>query len=199
MKTNIREIYRYLFNIGTKYKNVSLIIQRKAKILFGLAVYNLIIATLLAFIMVVTKAYLVSIISIIVIFLCLFTCHLIRLGHFGFASNFYLTFLFIAFFSAIKFDAYINDYETYVFALLGLTLLILASLIGYRIWQMVVVTLFDTIGIFALLHIRYLSGFRLYCDYSSCSKSGNQYNFYIPGQWSGHYAGFSSKQFVGGC
>ncbi|MCK5196870.1 MAG: hypothetical protein KAR21_00880, partial [Spirochaetales bacterium] len=121
------------------YKDETLNIQKKTAILFKVALFIFIITILFAILMALTGAVVVSLIAGGVLLFCGAVLYLLQNGHYKLAANIFLTMLFCAFFSAIKFDQYINDYETYVFATLGLILMLLTSLVGYADIQMIIV------------------------------------------------------------
>ncbi|MCK5672874.1 MAG: adenylate/guanylate cyclase domain-containing protein [Spirochaetales bacterium] len=132
------------------YKNETLNIQKKASILLNVTFFIFIITTIFVILMFVTGAIVVSIIAGGVLVFCVVVFSLIMKGKYKLAANIFLAMLFISFFSAIKFDQYINDYETYVFATLGLVLMLLSSLVGYADFQMILVTIMNTLAILAL-------------------------------------------------
>ncbi len=132
------------------YKNETLNIQKKAAILLNVTFFIFFITTIFAILMFMTGAIVVSIIAVGVLVFCVAVFSLIMKGRYKLAANIFLTMLFISFFSSIKFDQYINDYETYVFATLGLVLMLLSSLVGYSDLQMIIVTIMNTLAILAL-------------------------------------------------
>ena len=132
------------------YKDESLNIQKKAVILFKVTLFIFIITVVFVILMALTGAVIVSLIAGGVLLFCGAVLFIIQKGHYKLAANIFLTMLFCAFFSAIKFDQYINDYEPYVFATLGLVLMLLTSLVGYADIQMIIVTIMNTLAIFAL-------------------------------------------------
>lgn len=132
------------------YHNKNLNIQKKAAILLNVTLFIIVITAVFTIVMALTGAIVVSFIAGGVLIFCSAVFLLIIKGKYMLAVNIFLTMLFCAFFSAIKFDEYINAYETYVFATLGLVLMLLTSLVGYSDIQLVIVTIMNILAILAL-------------------------------------------------
>ncbi len=133
----------------------SLEIQKKARILLTT---NMILGGLMLFlglVMLATGAVIVGATLTIVTTMCLATMFLIRSGRYRWAVNFFLAVGFSAVFFAIKFDQYVDIYETYVMGTLGTFLLIATSLIGYDRRQPLIISglLIASIGVLYLTDI----------------------------------------------
>lgn len=135
------------------YEDESLEIQKKAKILLSVSLGIAAAGLLLGLAMLATGAFAVSLVLIALFVFCGFTAYLIRIRRFRLASYFFLVFLFLVCFAAIKFDEYISIRETYVFGMLGLFVLVSACLVGYQKFQPILVTLLNIIGITLLYAI----------------------------------------------
>lgn len=145
MKSN--RFYNYFLK---SYKNERLEIQRKAKILLNVNLFIGVACIFLAITMLLTNAMVVAALVSILTLFCAITMFLIKFNKFKAASSFFLIFMFLIMFLAIKFDEYVTIRETYVFATLGLFLLVSACLIGYNKIQPLMVTLANIIAITAL-------------------------------------------------
>lgn len=113
------------------YDSQSLELQKKARILLTTTMVLSLLLFALALVMLMTGAFVVSAILIFVIVFCGLTVFMIRWQKYHVAVNIFFYLSWVAVFCAIKFDQYINIYETYVIGTLGSFLVIVVSLIGY--------------------------------------------------------------------
>jgi len=81
---------------------------------------------------------------------CATVLYVLSRGKYEIASSIFLYGFFLVMFAAIKFDAYQNVYETYVFAALGLFFLVLVGLLGARQTHALVSTVAVLAGVYAL-------------------------------------------------
>ncbi len=132
------------------FGDVDLRTQKKAEILLNIDAWTGAIAFLLGIVMLATGALVASAFCFLMVGVSIWIIMLLRKGRLRTASNVYLFTLFAIMWGAIKFDAYVNAYETYVFAALGLVLLIVASLINTGRWQLFAISALDIAGILAL-------------------------------------------------
>ena len=117
---------------SASYSGSSLRIRKKSRILAAIAlVFGLVSVAFIA-IMAATKAITVAAVFAAILVFCLVVLGLIKAGRYNLASSLFLYGLLAAMFVAIKFDAYQNVYETYVFGTLGCFLLIIATLVADR-------------------------------------------------------------------
>jgi methyl-accepting chemotaxis protein len=133
-----------------RYEKESLQVRKKSRILAGLAAGFGGISLALALLMAVTKAMVVAAVFMGIVLFCAAVLGMLRAGRYHLASSAFLYGLFAAMFVAIKFDQYVDVYETYVFGTLGCFLLIVATLIADRPRQAVVIGLLDLAAIEAL-------------------------------------------------
>lgn len=133
-----------------KYQSQSLEYQKKSKILLTTNLIIALFGLILAIVMFLTEAYIVGFILLVLFTFCGITMLLIRAGNYKAASYFFLIYLFLVMFSAIKFDEYVSIYETYVFGTLGLFLLSGSCLIGFSRLQPVIVTVLNVAAIILL-------------------------------------------------
>lgn len=134
----------------TIYNTERLEIQKKARILLITNFFILSFSICLSLIMLLTKAYMVSLIVSVVIVFSLINLFLIKSGKYRIATNIFIYFLFAVMFLAIKFDQYNTSYESYVFATLGLFLTTATCLVGYSKIQPIAITILNISGILAL-------------------------------------------------
>lgn len=114
-----------------RYENQRLEIRKKARILLTTNIVLTALLVLLALVMLATGANFVAVILFGVGTLCAMTMFVIRGGKYRAAVNVFFYLSVISVFCAIKFDQYVNIYETYVIGTLGSFLLIIISLTGY--------------------------------------------------------------------
>lgn len=105
---------------------------------------------LLGIVMIATFAFKVVVFIILMLMFNAAIMLLLRNKKHFLASNLLIFLLYFVTFAAIKFDAYIDVYETYVLATLGLVLLIITSLISFYRWQIVSATILIILGILSL-------------------------------------------------
>ncbi len=128
-------------------------IQKKARILAPTAIVIGLMSLLLSAVMALTGALTVAGILSALVILCLAVLFALSKGRYETASSIFMYFLLAAMFAAIKFDAYRDVYETYVFSSLGLFFMILVALIGARpfhAYLSLAGTLVGTLVIYAL-------------------------------------------------
>ncbi len=132
------------------YDMASLQIRKKSRILAGCALGFGLVSLVFAALMAATKAPVVALVFGCIVAFCAFVLALLHGGRYHLASSLFLYGLFAAMFVAIKFDAYINVYETYVFGTLGCFLLVVATLVADRPGQTAWIALLSIAGIQAL-------------------------------------------------
>lgn len=142
--------FRLLAAIAGTYASAPLYIRRKSRILalacLGFGLVSLACAALMA----ATRAALVAAVLVGLAAFCAAVLGMLRAGKYHAASSAFLYGLFAAMFVAIKFDAYADVYEAYVFGTLGCFLLIVAALIADRPSQAIVIGVLDLAAIEAL-------------------------------------------------
>lgn len=116
----------------TGYDKECLEIRKKAKILLTTNIILTCLLLMLALVMLITGAVFVAFVLFGVGSLCALTMLVIRGGKYRAAVNIFFYLSVISVFFAIKFDQYVNVYETYVIGTLGSFLLIIISLTGYN-------------------------------------------------------------------
>ena len=126
---------------------------KKAKLLAPVLVSITALAVILAALMAVTGALIVAAALTALIVLCVISLVLLARGRYGAASTVFIYSLFAVMFGAIKFDAYQNVYETYVFGTLGGFLLVITGLIAARPFQARIMTLLNLLAIGALYYL----------------------------------------------
>ena len=135
------------------YHESPLEVQKKVSILVVINFLFIILCLMLTIAMALTGAFVVMMMTGILAVCCLFFLFMIKKGKFKISVNLFLAVFFLIIFSAIKFDAYINVYETYVIAALCLFFLIITCLVGYSIFQPVAATLLNCGAIAAIYFI----------------------------------------------
>ncbi len=133
-----------------KYEGEDHQIKRKAQILLLVNIFAMTIVLFQGIVMFFTKAYTVSALCSIMIGVHLLITVLLIYKKVTLASNIFIYLLFTVMFLSIKFDDYVNAYETYVFAALGLVLLIISSLISFGTKQTRMVIFLVLLGTIAL-------------------------------------------------
>jgi methyl-accepting chemotaxis protein len=132
------------------YRDLGLQLKTKSRIL---TIVNLIFCPtclILGLILIATKATISGASLFTLLLGCGGSLALLRHKHYGLASTATLFGLFLVMFAAIKFDAYQNIYECYVFGTLGSFLLIITSLVGDRPGQSALFTALNLAAIFIL-------------------------------------------------
>ncbi len=124
--------------------------KQKVRTLVYINLMTMGIATVLAGIMLLTGAWVVASFCGLELLFGGLIMLLLQNGRHRLASHIYIILLFLVMFAAIKFDAYVSVYETYVLATLGLTLLIITSLVSFSKWQIVAVAVAAAAGILGL-------------------------------------------------
>jgi methyl-accepting chemotaxis protein len=136
--------------LTARYDGQSLQIRKKSRILGALALGFGAISVVFAVLMALTGAGTVSVIFVGIAFFCACVVLLLWRGRYHLASSLFLYGIFAAMFVAIKFDAYVDVYETYVFSTLGCFLLVVTSLVADRPRQALAIMVLSLLGIEAL-------------------------------------------------
>jgi len=136
-----------------RYDGQSLQIRKKSRILAALALGFGAISVVFVALMALTGAGTVSLIFVGIALFCACVMLLLRRGRYHLASSLFLYGIFAAMFAAIKFDAYVDVYETYVFSTLGCFLLVVTSLVADRPRQAIAIMALSLLGIEALYWI----------------------------------------------
>jgi methyl-accepting chemotaxis protein len=146
--SKLLQIYdRFFIN---PYRSKDIRILKKAGILAPTALIVCALTVLLGAIMALTGAVAVAgILSGLFVF-CLVVLLFMSKGYYETASSIFLYGLLVVMFAAIKFDAYQDVYETYVFASLGLFFMILVGLVGARRFHAIIAMLGTLAGIFVI-------------------------------------------------
>ncbi|MCD1655868.1 hypothetical protein K7J14_14310 [Treponema zuelzerae] len=155
MSTIIQKTLSYFY---APYENADIRIQKKARLLAPLTLSIAALCVLLSMVMGVTAAYAVAGILSGFIVLCVAVLVLLRKGAYAISSSLFLYGLFLAMFAAIKFDAYKNIYETYVFASLGLFFMLMVANLGAHYLHALAATIGTLAGIAALYVLDSLPG-----------------------------------------
>ncbi|GAB1432052.1 hypothetical protein MASR2M29_06770 [Spirochaetota bacterium] len=131
------------------YEN-DLRIYKKAKLLVPVVFSIAVLALILAGLMLITGAVQVAVILAALVLFCVLTLLLMAKSRYLLASGLFLYTLFLVMFAAIKFDAYKNIYEIYVFGTLGSFLLITSCLIAAKPIQAWILTILNLAAAYAL-------------------------------------------------
>ena len=123
------------------YAAQSLQLRKKSRILAGCALGFGVAAVACAILMAMTKAPVPAAVLAAVALCCSLSLALLRAGRYRVAASFFLYGILAAMFVAIKWDAYKDVYEAYVFGTLACFLLVVATLIADRPIQAVVIGL----------------------------------------------------------
>lgn len=134
------------------YAKKSAQLRTKSQILCLCSLILCMASILFGLIMFVTGAVVVGVVCASFFVFCLSVLILLRLGRYSFASSVFLFGFFLIMFSAIKFDAYKNVYECYVFGTLGCFLLVTGSLLASHPWQTIVLCVLDLVAI-AIIYV----------------------------------------------
>ncbi len=129
------------------FTDSSLEILKKASILINIILIFMLLSIAMTVTMAVTGAITVAGMTIFLFIFCIFCLILIRKGFYRISVNLFLSVFFLIIFAAIKFDAYINVYETYVITALGLFFLIITCLVGYSTIQPIVATVLNLLAV----------------------------------------------------
>lgn len=134
------------------YRQSDIRIQKKARILAPTVIVITALTLLLVAVMALTEALAVAGILSCLLLFCVIVLFFLSKAHYETASSIFLYGLLLVMFAAIKFDAYRDVYETYVFASLGLFFMILVSLVGARRFHALVATIGAIVGIFVIYY-----------------------------------------------
>ncbi|MFA6507662.1 MAG: methyl-accepting chemotaxis protein, partial [Treponemataceae bacterium] len=136
--------------LTTLYGDESLRLKKKSRILAWIAAGFVLACIFFAILMGITGAMVVSGVFVGIGLFCGVVLFLLKQGKYRIASTVFLHGIFLGMFAAIKFDVYVNVYETYVFATLGCFLLIIAALVAERRAEIFSITALDLVAIQAL-------------------------------------------------
>ncbi|HAP44390.1 MAG: hypothetical protein A2087_09135 [Spirochaetes bacterium GWD1_61_31] len=129
------------------YQTADIRIRKKAAVLAPVASSIGLFGLSLCLVMLITGAAIVAAMLAGLVLFCAFVLFLQAKGRYTAASSVFLYGLFVVMAAAIKFDAYKNVYECYVFATLGLFLLITVGLIGASIRHAYIMTFLNLVTI----------------------------------------------------
>jgi|GEM_PF-2079744 len=132
------------------YETSGLQLQRKSKILAVTALVIGPVSLILGSIMLATNAIIAGASLVALAFASIIALIMLKRGRYYVSSSFLIYALFIVMFCAIKWDAYKNIYECYVFGTLGSFLLIVSALIADRPIQSLVSMVLDIAAIIVL-------------------------------------------------
>jgi methyl-accepting chemotaxis protein len=144
MRMNLLQAFTHI------YSGESLQLRKKSSILAMIAMGFGAISLVFALLMAATKAMVVAAVFVGIALFCAVVLALLRGGKYYLASSAFLYGLFAAMFVAIKFDQYVNVYETYVFGTLGCFLLVVTTLVADRPAQAITIGVLDLAAIEAL-------------------------------------------------
>jgi len=136
----------------TPYAASDIRILKKAQVLAPTTMTIGLLGLILGLIMLLTGAVAVAGAIIGLEVFCSLVLLLMAAGKYGAASSIFMYGIFLVLFAAIKFDEYRNVYECYVFATLGLFVLIAVGVIGSSLVHAFIVTLLNLAAI-AILYI----------------------------------------------
>ena len=143
---------RFFGVITAPYRKADIRIRKKAGLLAPSALVIGLLGLVLALVMAATGAIVVALFLLGLTVFSGTVLFLMARGRYSLASSLFLYGLFLVMFAAIKFDAYQNLYECYVFGTLGSFLLIMAGLIAPNRTQVLIITLLN-LGAIAVLYI----------------------------------------------
>ncbi len=135
------------------YKDTGLQLQRKSKILAITALVITPVSVILGILMITTNAIISG--SSLLVLTASSVCALVMLrkGKYYASSSFFLYALFTVMFTAIKWDAYQNVYECYVFASLGVFLLLVSALVADKSGQSIISMILVLIAILTIYFV----------------------------------------------
>ena len=133
------------------YREADIRIGKKAGLLAPSTTVIGLLGLVLAVLMAATGALVVALFLLGLTLFCGMVLLLMARNRYGLASSLFLYGLFLVMFAAIKFDAYQNLYECYVFGTLGSFLLIMTGLIAINRGQVAIITLLN-LGAIAVLY-----------------------------------------------
>jgi methyl-accepting chemotaxis protein len=134
----------------TRYSGESLQVRKKSSLLAIIGIGFGLLSLAFAILMAATNASVVAAVFVGLALFCAAVLAMLRAGKYYAASSVFLYGLFTAMFVAIKFDQYVNVYETYVFGTLGCFLLIVTTLVADRPGQAVIIGVLDLAAIEAI-------------------------------------------------
>lgn len=138
---------------SAKYSRESLQVRKKSGILAMIAIGFGIVSLVFALLMAATKAMVPAAVFVGIALFCSAVLALLRVGKYHLASSAFLYGLMIAMFVAIKFDQYVDIYESYVMGTLGCFLLVVATLVADRPSQAIVIGALNLASIEAIYWI----------------------------------------------
>ena len=143
---------RFFGTLTAPYRDADIRIRKKASLLAPSALVIGLIGLVLSLVMAVTGAIVVAVFLLGLAAFCASVLYLMAKGRYSLASSLFLYGMFLVMFAAIKFDAYQNLYECYVFGTLGSFLLIMTGLIAINRGQVTIITLLN-LGAIAVLYV----------------------------------------------
>lgn len=150
----MQKLYNRLLTPFTKpYVLANIRIKKKAAVLAPVAGTIGLLGLVLSSLMFATGAVMVAIFLAGLVLFCSFVLLLQAKGRYGTASSLFLYGLFLVMFAAIKFDAYQNVYESYVFATLGLFLLLTTGLLGASPVHALIMMVLNLLSIFIIYYL----------------------------------------------
>ncbi len=145
------KIFEFVFKPFIRpYLKSDIRIRKKARVLAPIAMTIGTLGLVLCALMALTGAGAVAVVLVGLVLFCAFVLFLMAIGKYGMASAVFMYGLFLVVFAAIKFDAYKNVYETYVFATLGLFVTITVGLISISRIHSLIITMLNLSAIFFL-------------------------------------------------
>ena len=136
-----------------KYSRDTLQVRKKSRILALIACGFGLVSLAFAILMALTGASLVSAVFVGIALFCAAVLAALRVGKYHLASSAFLYGLMVAIFVAIKFDQYVDVYETYVMGTLGCFLLVVTTLVADRPSQAIVIGALNLASIEAIYWI----------------------------------------------
>lgn len=125
-------------------------IRKKVRAFLPIILTIAVLSVVLSVLMALTAAFTVALMIGGLAVFCVAVLWLLYRGRYTTASSVFLYGLFLVMLAAIKFDEYQTVYETYVFAALGLFLMVIVGLIGASSIQAWIVTILNLAGIIIL-------------------------------------------------
>jgi methyl-accepting chemotaxis protein len=138
---------------SAKYSRESLQVRKKSGILATIAMGFGLVSLLFALLMAATKAMVPAEVFVGIALFCAVVLTLLRTGKYHLASSAFLYGLMVAMFVAIKFDQYVDVYESYVMGTLGCFLLVVTTLVADRPSQAIVIGALNLASIEAIYWI----------------------------------------------
>ena len=138
---------------SAKYSCESLQVRKKSGLLAMIAIGFGIVSLVFTILMAATNALVPAAVMVGIALFCVAVLALLRNGKYHLASSAFLYGLMIAMFVAIKFDQYVDIYESYVMGTLGCFLLVVTTLVADRPSQAIVIGALNLASIEAIYWI----------------------------------------------